>query len=127
MLAYSLYNLCFLFCMMLSSCNKNSAHFADQNPLKRTSYYFSNEGNDENDGSIDHPLKTLSVTKIIHFYPGDSILLKGGETFNDSIVLSINALAEKPMLLTSYGNGNSIINAGNQFAITYFSIILYQY
>ncbi len=86
-------------------------------PANRTSYYFSNEGNDKNDGSINHPFKTLARIKTIHFNAGDSILLKGNEIFNDSIVLTTNATAEKPVFITSYGNGNAVINACNGTAI----------
>ncbi len=86
--------------------------------INRTSYYFSNEGNDKNDGSIDHPFKTLSHIKTIHFNAGDSILLKGNEVFNDSIVLTINATAGKPVIITSYGNGNALINAKKGTAIS---------
>jgi hypothetical protein len=85
--------------------------------IKKNAYYFSDEGDDKNDGSIHHPFKTLSYLKTIKLKAGDSIFLKGNEIFNDSIVLTTNATAEKPILLTSYGNGNAIINAGNETAI----------
>ncbi|MBV9961969.1 MAG: right-handed parallel beta-helix repeat-containing protein, partial [Parafilimonas sp.] len=114
MLVYSYYNFCFVFCMILSSCNKTIPPVTNQQiSLKRTSYYFSNAGNDTNDGSINHPFKTLSIISILRLNAGDSILLKGNEVFNDSIVLTANATTEKPITITSYGNGHAIINAGN--------------
>ena len=38
--------------------------------------------------------------------------------FNDSIILHVNGTFEKPILLTSYNNGNEIINADNETAIS---------
>ncbi len=113
------HNYFFMLCMIFSSCNKTMSQAAEQiPPSKRTSYYFSNEGNDTNDGSINHPLKALSIINILHFNSGDSILLKGDEVFHDSIILKINATAEKPVIITSYGNGNAIIDAGNGTAVS---------
>ncbi|MEP6467455.1 MAG: right-handed parallel beta-helix repeat-containing protein, partial [Parafilimonas sp.] len=104
--------------MILSSCNKIIPKNAAQTTLKRTSYYFSNQGNDTDDGSIKHPFKTLAHIKTIHFNAGDSILLKGNEVFNDSIILKTNGTSGKPVLLASYGNGNAIINADNRTAVS---------
>ena len=104
--------------LALTGCEKKITPLQNQIPLKRTSYYFSNEGNDANDGSINHPLKTLSIASMLHFNPGDSILLKGNEIFNDSIILKANGTSEKPILLTSYGNGNAVINAVNGTAVS---------
>ena len=84
----------------------------------RTSYYFSLEGDDKNDGSIQHPLKTIRNLNTLHLKAGDTIFLKGGENFNGSIFLKINGSAQKPIVLASYGNGRAIINAGNETAIT---------
>jgi hypothetical protein len=47
----------------------------------RTSYYFSAEGNDKNNGLIQHPLKTIHNLGKLHLKAGDTIFLKGGDNF----------------------------------------------
>ncbi len=84
---------------------------------ERSAYYFSTSGNDNNEGSPKSPLKSLSLIRRLRLKPGDSILLKGGDAFNDSIILTKNAVPDKHILISSYGNGNAIINAGNESAI----------
>lgn len=104
---------------ILALLNSEKAIIAQtQSQLKKTSWYFSVEGDDKNDGSLSHPLKTFSFLNELHLNVGDSILLKGGETFRDSIILKINGSAEKPVVLTSYGNGNALIDAQNGTAIS---------
>ncbi|HEY2728160.1 MAG TPA: right-handed parallel beta-helix repeat-containing protein, partial [Parafilimonas sp.] len=97
---------------------KETVFAENQKPLKGTSWYFSVKGDDKNDGSLSHPLKTFSFLNKINLNAGDSVLLKGGETFRDSIILKANGNAEKPVVLASYGNGNATVDAGNGTAIS---------
>lgn len=98
--------------------NKSSAQTSVKN--RQSAYYFSAKGNDKNNGSVNHPLKTLSIIKTINIKPGDSILLKGGETFNDSLIISTNGTMAAPVLISSYGNSNAVINAADQSAVIIF-------
>jgi hypothetical protein len=102
---------------MLAVYGRHVATIKQQFTSKSTSYYFSINGNDKNDGSVQHPLKTIAYLNTLHLNAGDTILLKGGEKFNGNIVLKVNGVAEKPVTLTCYGNGNAIIDAGNGTAI----------
>ncbi len=104
--------------LMFAGYNKEITPTETQPQSKKTSYYFSINGDDKNDGSELHPLKTIQYLNSITLNAGDSVLFKGGDSFNGNIILQTNGAAEKPVLLTSYGNGNAIINAGNGTAIT---------
>ena len=85
---------------------------------KRTSYYFSNNGNDKNDGSFKHPLKTIAFLNQLKLNAGDSILFKSGNIFSGNIEINNTATIKKPVVITFYGNGKAIIDAGNNAAIT---------
>ena len=71
--------------LTLSGCKKEIPPTENQTPLKRTAYYFSAKGDDKNDGSRMHPLKTISVLNTLNLNEGDSVLLKGRETFTGKI------------------------------------------
>src|SRR6478735_5716204 len=77
MLLMGYHNYFFLLCVIFSLCNNAIIQATPTPPSNRTAYYFSVEGNDANDGSITHPLKTISFLNALTLKPGDSILLKG--------------------------------------------------
>ena len=88
--------------------------------LLNKTYYFNKSGNDNNDGSKDHPLKSISKLNTIHLAPGDAIYFNGGDTFEGSILFdsSKSGTAALPILIGSYGNGKAAISSGNLSAIT---------
>jgi hypothetical protein len=112
-----LHSYCYIF-FMFSARNKSTSTNIDSN--KRNTFYFSVNGNDKNDGSLLYPLKSISFLNKIDLNGGDSILFKGGEIFTGNINLktSTNGKAESPVVITSYGNANAIIDAGNGTAVT---------
>ncbi|MEO6499280.1 MAG: RICIN domain-containing protein, partial [Mucilaginibacter sp.] len=63
-------------------------------------------GNDINTGlSSTVPWKTLAKVSSRKYFPGDWILLKSGDTWNnDSLVLKGNGLATRPIILNQYGS-----------------------
>lgn len=75
-----------------------------------TNYYFSSlSGNDERvSTSPDKPWKTLN--KLNSFFsslqPGDSVLLKRGETFYGSIIVSRSGTEKLPIVIGAYGRGS---------------------
>lgn len=85
-----------------------------------TTYYVSSTGSDSNDGlSTSTPWQTVSKVNATHFNPGDSILFEGGDTFNGKLSFSPSesGTASSPIMISSYGNGDATINAGNSDAI----------
>ena len=90
--------------------------------IKSKSYYFSSSGNDNNDGSINHPFQTINKLNNLKLHAGDSVKLNGGNTFSGSILIDslTSGTADNNIFITSYGNGKAIINAGNDNAVTFY-------
>lgn len=82
-----------------------------------TFYLSSAEGSDNNDGlSADTPWKSLSKINALNLLPGDSILLKSGDTFVGQLALrNESGTAEQPIVVTSYGTGNRPLIDGNGY------------
>jgi hypothetical protein len=98
---------------LLSSTSIFETHHIDTS----NAYYISLSGNDDNPGTIARPFKTLQKINMIELHPGDKIYLKGKEVFTGTLVLNAAGTLNHPILVTSYGNGNAIINSGNSEAI----------
>jgi hypothetical protein len=90
-----------------------------EKPIQPRAYYLEVHGNDKNDGSLNHPRKTLFWLNAQHIIPGDSILLKGGQRFSGTLVLGPGqgGNAARPVLVSSYGNGHATIQAGDSAGI----------
>ncbi|MBP1993128.1 right-handed parallel beta-helix repeat-containing protein [Paenibacillus eucommiae] len=73
-----------------------------------TTYYVSSStGNDVNDGtSAGTPWQTLAKISSHTFNPGDKILLKSGDTWNESVSLRGSGTTLHPIQITSYGSGS---------------------
>ena len=119
MLLYQSCNFFFLLFLIIPSYGKEIKTITGQ-PLKRTVYYFSVKGDDKNDGSAEHPLKTIAYLNTLSLNPGDSVLLNGSEEFIGELSIKpyIKGMATKPVLIASYGNGRATINAGNGTALS---------
>ena len=91
-----------------------------QKDFRAKTFYFSPAGNDNNAGTKTHPWQTLQKLNSLHLAPGDVVLLQGGQTFNGTIIIdsSTTGNAVHPVLISSYGKGCAIINAGNAAAVT---------
>src|SRR5690349_8532040 len=78
-------------------------------------YYVSAAGVDTNDGrSPQTPWKTLAKASATTFHPGDSLLLRKGDTFPGSLALKGSGKPRAPIRLGNYGNGTlPIISAGS--------------
>lgn len=67
--------------------------------------YLSSSGSDDSCGSSpDKPMKTLAAA-FERLSPGDTLLLKCGDTFAGDVRLEISGTQEKPIVLSSYGDG----------------------
>ena len=96
------FNLCFLF-------DANS-----------TVYYISSQGNDSNTGKMQQlSWKTIDKvnTSMSLFVPGDSILLKRGDVFYESLKISKSGSSANPIYFGAYGTGaNPILYGGKVLA-----------
>lgn len=84
----------------------------------RTYYISFSLGDDSYDGlskiydGIHGPWKTLSKIKGIKFNPGDSILLKRSDTWNEQLVINSSGTSNSNITLGAYGIGNKPILDG---------------
>ncbi|MCM3747848.1 S-layer homology domain-containing protein [Paenibacillus pasadenensis] len=72
-----------------------------------TTYYVSSStGDDANDGLTEATAwKTVGKISGMTFLPGDRILLKSGDTWNEKLTLKGSGTKEAPITVTSYGTG----------------------
>ena len=72
----------------------------------KTIYISQSTGNDSAAGTaVTTPWKTLAKASI-EYQPGDSILLKRGDTWNEELAPKGSGTPEKPITITGYGEGN---------------------
>lgn len=84
----------------------------------RCFYIDSYSNKDIANGSKEYPFTTLEDLQDIQFLPGDSILLAGNQTLDGSIRFAdIKATADLPIVITSYGQGQSEIYSDTSSAI----------
>ena len=82
-------------------------------------YYVSPQGDDASTGAKSQPWQTLVRVNHADLRPGDRVLLEGGKVFSGSLELGRNysGAGSQKLIVTSYGNGRAIIDAGNGGAI----------
>jgi len=73
----------------------------------QTTYYISSSGgNDGNDGKSEATsFKTLTKAAELNLTPGDSVLLKRGDTWKESFFPKGSGTPESPITISSYGEG----------------------
>jgi hypothetical protein len=77
-------------------------------------YYVSSSGNDSQDGSQNHPWKSLDKASRTDLKPGDRLCFKAGDTFSGCLNLQNDSgLTGKPVIISSYGEGKAMIDGGN--------------
>lgn len=70
-------------------------------------YVSSSTGADTNDGlTTQAPFKTLNKISNLQFLPGDSILFKRGDTWNESLKFRSSGSPGYPITIGAYSNGN---------------------
>jgi hypothetical protein len=83
-------------------------------------FYVSATGSDSNDGlSSSTPWQTLAKVTANDIVAGDTINLKGGDTFTGSLLInpSTPATATTPIKIQPYGTGRFRITPGNGYAL----------
>ncbi|MFT3702833.1 MAG: right-handed parallel beta-helix repeat-containing protein [Agriterribacter sp.] len=88
--------------------------------VKGRGYYFSNAGNDTNEGTSYSPWKSITKLNTVQLNPGDSVCFKGGEIFDGTVLLDSNdaGSADKHIIITSYGGGEATVNGGSIEALS---------
>ena len=83
--------------------------------MDRKSYYFDASSGDDSHpfNSKSTPWRTLDRLNEITFGPGDSVLLKSGETWAGQIAVKGSGSAGHPITLSSYGPGRKPMIDGN--------------
>lgn len=86
-------------------------------------YYVSNLGNDANTGKSETtPWKTIAKVNSFSFSPGDRILFKKGDTWNEQLTIPSSGSSDKRITFSSYGSGNlPIIQASGKNAISVYN------
>jgi parallel beta-helix repeat protein len=80
-----------------------------------TTYYFSNTGNDLNDGlSADTCWQSIKKLNSISLQAGDQILFKCGDHFRGSLNINISGTPENPIRIGSYGEGEKPVLSGSE-------------
>jgi len=102
----------FLFYAKAISQSKENAH-------QSRAFYIQENGNDKADGSVGHPWMTLIPVNALLLKPGDSVLLRGGQTFSGTLILGPieGGNAAHRILVGSYGKGTATIQSGDSSAI----------
>ncbi|GAY12019.1 right-handed parallel beta-helix repeat-containing protein [Pseudonocardia sp. N23] len=80
-------------------------------------YYISAAGSDSNPGTLAAPWKTFSPTYSKTFIPGDTINLRGGDTFSGLLYLPNAGSSGSPIKIRSYGTGRATITNTTNSAI----------
>ncbi len=99
--------LCWLYLLLLG-CSPIQSHF----------YVDAQIGNDTNLGTLKNPFKTIGKINSLQLQAGNSVLFSGGQTFSGTLKLHhISGTKEKPIVVSSYGNGRAIINGAKSHSI----------
>ena len=79
-----------------------------------TDYYVSPKGKDGDPGTSEKPWRTIESVNKKALQPGDRVLFEGGQIFTGNLVLDAqdHGASEQPLVITSYGTGRAVIDAG---------------
>ncbi|MFA5326324.1 MAG: right-handed parallel beta-helix repeat-containing protein [Prolixibacteraceae bacterium] len=82
-------------------------------------YYVDAEtGNDANPGTKRKPFETIGKINSLHLKAGSAVLFSGGQIFEGTLELKTDSgTKEKPIIISSYGDGRAILNGAKQNAI----------
>lgn len=75
-------------------------------------YYLSDSGCDGDNGSRSHPWKSLEKISSVCLKSGDTVYFKKGDRFVGHLVVNGSGTEKKPILITSYGDGERPILTG---------------
>lgn len=80
-------------------------------------YVSSSGGSDDNDGlTASTPWQTLAKLNALHLIPGDTLLLKSGDTFiGELVILNEGGSEEHPIVISNYGEGKAPVLEGDGY------------
>ncbi len=84
-------------------------------------YYVSLKGDDLNDGTKLSPWKSIAKVNTSSYKGGDSVLFEAESVFEGAVKLSkanVASSGEGQLLISSYGKGSAVINAGVNAGVT---------
>ena len=84
--------------------------------------YFLNRmnGSDNNPGTLEKPLKSITELNLRLKKKAANICLAGGQVFDGKLILDgINGTDRIPIKIKSWGKGRAVINGGNGEAVRY--------
>ena len=97
------------------------ANFVPADPSAPRGYYIDSAGGDDsNNGTIEHPWKSLNKLHDLALNPGDTVYLKRGSTF-DAQQLTFKGsggIDGKRITVTAYGDGDSLPRLNGNGAVT---------
>lgn len=106
------------FFLALSVIVGSLAFFAYAAETDKNYYYLDSvNGDDSNSGTdIDSPIKTLAGLKNLDVKPGTHFLFKNGGEYECAATLTCNGTKENPVVVSSYGDGETAILYTNEKA-----------
>ena len=78
---------------------------------KRT-FYLSAAGDDSNPGTIERPWQSLGKLHRAALRPGDSVLLRGGDSWTEHLEPTRSGTRKAPIVFASYGAGRAHLQRG---------------
>jgi len=82
--------------------------------VQATTYYVSDTGSDANDGLTEAtPLQSLAAISETTLYEGDQVLFKAGGRYQGHFSVNGSGTSEKPIRISSYGEGEKPIIDGS--------------
>ncbi|MBC3787725.1 right-handed parallel beta-helix repeat-containing protein [Spirosoma utsteinense] len=82
--------------------------------MAQTTYFVAATGSDASSGrSIVTPFQSLTKVNSLLLVPGDSILLRRGDTFRGGLVIRQSGAADKPIVFDAYGSGPKPVITGS--------------
>lgn len=120
------YGLLFLVLINLFNIEVYSQNILGDLSTVSNSYYIDAiGGNDNNDGTMNHPWQSLSKISSTTFLPGDNIYFKRGTSYNGCVTINGNGSPNLPITVGAYGIGNAprftnpnyAVNKGNAMRV----------
>ena len=83
-------------------------------------YVNSFAGNNDNTGAKNQPFKSIDKINSLSMVAGDTIFFSGNQVFKGTLsLIQKTGTAKHPIVISSYGIGRAVINAGDSSAVVF--------